>query len=71
MKENKKDLYPNLGLSDIIKILHDKDRGRLAREDFSDCEVEIVSNLSYKDDGILTMILTFIMETLEARLCLL
>ena len=51
MKENKKDLYPNLGLSDIIKILHDKDRGRLAREDFSDCGVEIISNLSYTDDG--------------------
>ena len=51
MKENKKDLYPNLGLSDIIKILHDKDRGRLSHEDFSACGVEIISNLSYKDDG--------------------
>ena len=51
MKENNKDLYPNLGLSDIIKILHDKDRGRLAKEDFSLCGVEIFSDLSYKDDG--------------------
>lgn len=44
-------LYPDLGLSDIIKILHDKDRGRLAHEDFSDCGVEIFSDFSYKDDG--------------------
>lgn len=51
MKENKKDLYPNLGLSDIIKILHEKDRERLVLEDFSDCGVEIRSNLSYKNDG--------------------
>ncbi len=50
MKENKKDLYPNLGLSDIIKILHEKDRDRLALEDFSRCGVEIISDLSYKDD---------------------
>ena len=45
------DLYPDLGLSDIIKILHDKDRERLSREDFSDCGIEIISNLSYKNDG--------------------
>lgn len=45
------DLYPDLGLSDIIKILHDKDRERLAHEDFSGCGVEIFSDLSYKDDG--------------------
>ena len=44
------DLYPDLGLSDIIKILHDKDRERLSYEDFSDCGVEIISNLSYKND---------------------
>ena len=50
MVENKKDLYPDLGLDDIIKILHDKDRERLAAEDFSRCGVEIVSDLSYKDD---------------------
>lgn len=51
MKENKKDLYPNLGLTDIIKILHEKDRERLALEDFSRCGVEIISDLSYKGDG--------------------
>src|SRR5574344_2841800 len=51
MGEENKDLYPNLGLSDIIKILHDKDRERLAHEDFSGCGVEIFSDLSYKDDG--------------------
>ena len=51
MSDKNTDLYPNLGLSDIIKILHDKDRGRLAHEDFSDCGVEIISNLSYKNDG--------------------
>lgn len=45
------DLYPDLGLSDIIKILHDKDRERLSCEDFSACGVEIFSDLSYKDDG--------------------
>ena len=51
MKENNKDLYPNLGLSDIIKILHDKDRGRLAKEDFSLCGVDIGCDFSYKNDG--------------------
>lgn len=44
------DLYPDLGLSDIIKILHDKDRERLSCEDFSACGIEIISNLSYKND---------------------
>ena len=51
MREKNKDLYPDLGLSDIIKILHDKDRERLDSEDFSACGVEIISNLSYKNDG--------------------
>lgn len=51
MVENKKDLYPDLGLDDIIKILYEKDRERLSLEDFSRCGVEIVSDLSYKDDG--------------------
>lgn len=44
------DLYPDLGLSDIIKILHDKNRGRLSHEDFSHCGVKICSDFSYKDD---------------------
>ena len=51
MGENNKDLYPDLGLDDIIKILHEKDRERLAAEDFSDCGVEIISDLSYKNSG--------------------
>ena len=51
MVEKNKDLYPDLGLSDIITILHDKDRGRLAREDFSACGVDIVSDFSYRNDG--------------------
>ena len=51
MSEKNKDLYPDLGLPDIIKILHDKDRKRLDFEDFSACTVEIISNLSYKNDG--------------------
>lgn len=50
MSDKNKDLYPDLGLSDIIKILHDKDRKRLNSEDFSACGVEIISNLSYKND---------------------
>lgn len=51
MSTKNSDLYPNLGLSDIIKILGDKDRKRLALEDFSSCGVETLSNLSYKSDG--------------------
>ena len=51
MSEKNSDLYPDLGLDDIIKILHDKDRERLAAEDFSDCGVEIISDLSYKSSG--------------------
>ena len=46
-----RDMYPDLGLADIIKILHNKDRERLSNEDFSRCGVEIVSDLSYKSDG--------------------
>ena len=51
MVRKNSDLYPDLGLDDIIKILHDKDRERLAAEDFSDCGVEIISDLSYKNSG--------------------
>ena len=35
MANKNTDLYPNLGLSDIIKILYEKDLERLALEDFS------------------------------------
>lgn len=51
MSEKKIDFYPDLGLDDIIKILHDKDRQRLDSEVFSDCGVKICPNLSYKSDG--------------------
>lgn len=51
MVKKNSDLYPDLGLDDIIKILHEKDRERLSLEDFSRCGVEIISDLSYKDDG--------------------
>ena len=51
MGENNKDLYPDLGLDDIIKILHEKDRERLSLEDFSCCGVEIISDISYKNSG--------------------
>ena len=51
MSEKNSDLYPDLGLDDIIKILHEKDRERLSAEDFSDCGVEIISDLSYKSSG--------------------
>ena len=51
MREKNSDLYPDLGLDDIIKILHEKDRERLSLEDFSACGVEIFSDLSYKNDG--------------------
>lgn len=46
-----RDMYPDLGLSDIIKILHNKDRERLSNEDFSACGVQIVSDFSYRNDG--------------------
>lgn len=51
MVRKNKDLYPNLGLDDIIKILHEKDRERLSNEDFSACGVQIVSDFSYRNDG--------------------
>ena len=51
MSDKNKDLYPDLGLDDIIKILHEKDRERLSLEDFSCCGVEIISDLSYKSSG--------------------
>ena len=51
MSEKNKNLYPDLGLSDIIKILHEKDSKRLALEDFSLCGVDIGCDFSYKNDG--------------------
>lgn len=51
MSENKKDLYPDLGLEDIIEILRKKDESRLACANYSTGEVRVVSNLAYKDDG--------------------
>ncbi|WP_276886240.1 alpha/beta hydrolase [Anaerococcus lactolyticus] len=51
MNENKKDLYPDLGLEDIIEILRKKDESRLACANYSTGEVRVVSNLAYKDDG--------------------
>ncbi|WP_296114503.1 alpha/beta hydrolase [uncultured Anaerococcus sp.] len=50
MKENKKDLYPNLGLADIIKILYEKDLECLALEDFSSWGVKTRCDFSYKND---------------------
>lgn len=51
MSENKKDLYPDLGLSDIIEMLNRNDRKRLANASYSTDGVKILSDLSYKDDG--------------------
>ncbi|WP_311480191.1 alpha/beta hydrolase [uncultured Anaerococcus sp.] len=51
MNENKKDLYPDLGLSDIIEMLNRNDRKRLAHASYSTDGVEIVSDLCYKNDG--------------------
>lgn len=46
-----KDLYPDLGLGDIIEILSKKDEERLALEDYSGFEGVVRSHLSYKNDG--------------------
>lgn len=51
MSGNKKDLYPNLGLKDIIEMLNKNGQDRLARAIYSTDGVEILSDLSYKDDG--------------------
>ena len=51
MNENKKDLYPNLGLNYIIEMLNRNDRKRLAHASYSTDGVEIVSDLCYKNDG--------------------
>ena len=51
MVEKHSDLYPNLGLRDIIEMLNKNDRERLALASYSTDGVEVVSDLSYKDDG--------------------
>ena len=51
MSDDKKDLYPDLGLKDIIEILNKKDRERLKKAVYSTKGVEVVSDLSYKADG--------------------
>lgn len=51
MSDDKKDLYPDLGLKDIIEILNKKDRERLNKAVYSTEGVEVVSDLSYKNDG--------------------
>ena len=45
------DLYPDLGLEDIIEMLNKNDRKRLANASYSTDGVKILSDLSYKDDG--------------------
>ncbi len=51
MSENKKDLYPNLGLNDIIEMLNKNDCKRLACASYGLDGVEVLADLSYKDDG--------------------
>ena len=51
MIEKNSDLYPNLGLSDIIEMLNKNDRKRLANASYSTDGVKILSDLYYKDDG--------------------
>ena len=51
MSDDKKDLYPDLGLKDIIEILNKKDRERLKNAVYSTEGVEVVSDLSYKNAG--------------------
>ncbi|WP_308748593.1 alpha/beta hydrolase [uncultured Anaerococcus sp.] len=45
------DLYPDLGLEDIIEMLNKNDRKRLACASYSLDGVEVLADLSYKDDG--------------------
>ena len=51
MSENKKDLYPDLGLSDIIEMLNKNDCKRLACASYGLDGVEVLADLSYKDNG--------------------
>lgn len=45
------DLYPDLNLEDIIKILEKKDSERLKNVVYSTDGVDVVCDFSYKDDG--------------------
>ena len=45
------DMYLDLGLKDIIKILGEKDCKRLAHTSYSTDGIEIPSDLSYNSDG--------------------
>ena len=45
------DLYPDLGLEDIIEMLNKNDRKRLACASYSLDGVEVLADLSYKDNG--------------------
>lgn len=56
------DMYLDLGLKDIIKILEEKDCKRLVHTSYSTDSIEIPSDLSYIAMGICTMTLIFIME---------
>lgn len=51
MSENKKDLYPDLGLNDIIEMLNKNDCKRLACASYGLDGVDVLADLSYKDDG--------------------
>ena len=51
MEKKHPDLYPDLGLEDIIEMLNKNDRKRLACASYSLDGVEVLADLSYKDDG--------------------
>lgn len=51
MSDNNTDLYPDLNLEDIIKILEKKDSERLNNAVYSADGVDVVCDFSYKDDG--------------------
>ncbi len=45
------DMYPDLGLKDIIEILEKKDCKRLVHTSYSTDGIEIPSDFSYNSDG--------------------
>ena len=51
MSDNNMDLYPDLNLEDIIKILEKKDIERLKNVVYSTDGVDVVCNYSYVNDG--------------------
>ena len=51
MSNNNTDLYPDLNLEDIIKILEKKDSERLKNVVYSTDGVDVVCNYSYVNDG--------------------